>query len=213
MTLPISAKQMEVLKAFKAFAETHGRTPSVRELARLLGRAPSTIHQFLRGLEERGLLKNDHFAHGWHVPDEGEADETSAPEPPSVQMTIVPIQGRIAAGCPIEAVADASTSLTLPREMVGDDAYALEVEGESMIEDHILDGDIVLLQPQSTVNDGEIAVALLDDESATLKRVYREPKRKRIRLQPANADMEPFFVEPERLRIQGKVIGVYRPLR
>ena len=116
-----------------------------------------------------------------------------------------------AAGQPIEAVEDASEtaeSQLFPAELVPDDAFALRVRGSSMIEDHICDGDLVVIEPTPTVRDGEIAVALLDDGNATLKRLYRE--KNRIRLQPANASMEPIYAE--NVQVQGRVVGVWRAL-
>lgn len=118
----------------------------------------------------------------------------------------VPISGTIAAGAPIEAVEDGLESRVFPEEMVPEGAFALRVKGESMIDDHILNGDLVIVRPQDAVNDGEIAVALLDDGSATLKRVFRE--KGRVRLQPANPTMDPIYAES--VRIQGRVVGVWR---
>ncbi|MBL8842442.1 MAG: repressor LexA [Planctomycetes bacterium] len=118
----------------------------------------------------------------------------------------VRIAGTIAAGAPIEAVADSYESRVFPADMVPRDAFALRVRGSSMIDDHICDGDLVVVRPQQQVRDGEIAVALLDDGSATLKRVFREQGR--VRLQPANATMEPIYVDD--VTIQGRVVGVWR---
>ncbi len=118
----------------------------------------------------------------------------------------VPIAGSIAAGAPIEAVEDTQESRIFPAEMVPPDAFALKVRGHSMIDDHICDGDLVIVEPQDEVRDGEIAVALLDDGSATLKRVFREPGR--VRLQPANATMAPIYADA--VTIQGRVVGVWR---
>jgi repressor LexA len=118
----------------------------------------------------------------------------------------VPIAGTIAAGLPIEAIDEGVESRIFPEEMVPEGAFALRVKGESMIDDHILNGDLVIVRPQDEVNDGEIAVALLDDGSATLKRVFRE--KGRVRLQPANPTMDPIYAE--NVRIQGRVVGVWR---
>lgn len=215
MTLPISAKQMEVLNAFRAFAEEHGRTPSVRELAKLLGRAPSTIHQFLTTLEERGIFVNDEGAHGWRIAEADAAPPARAAAPDvRPEVVLVPLLGRIAAGRPIEAVADGSESVAVARSIAREGTFALRVRGNSMIDDHVLDGDLVLIQPQDSVDDGDIAVALLDDGGATLKRIYRETSGAhggKIRLQPANAEMLPMYVD--HITIQGKVVGLIRDLR
>lgn len=118
----------------------------------------------------------------------------------------VPVAGTIAAGAPIEAVADSSESRVFPADMVPAEAFALRVRGSSMIDDHICDGDLVIVRPQPEVHDGEIAVALLEDGTATLKRVFREQGR--VRLQPANATMEPIYAAD--VTIQGRVVGVWR---
>lgn len=118
----------------------------------------------------------------------------------------VRIAGTIAAGAPIEAIEDTRESRVFPADMVPADAFALKVRGNSMIDDHICDGDLVIVKPQQQVHDGEIAVALLDDGSATLKRVFREQGR--VRLQPANAAMAPIYAAD--VTIQGRVVGVWR---
>jgi len=141
--------------------------------------------------------------------DEGEAIEAgesiAAGDVPAGWVR-VPIAGTIAAGLLIEAIDEGVESRIFPEEMVPEGAFALRVKGESMIDDHILNGDLVIVRPQDEVNDGEIAVALLDDGSATLKRVFRE--KGRVRLQPANPTMDPIYAE--NVRIQGRVVGVWR---
>ena len=229
MALPVSHRQMELLNAFRTFTQTHGHTPSVRELAKILDRAASTIHQTLSTLARKGYMRNAGGAHGWQLEEEKLVDDLSAGAPldeafealsfgsgatetpaagNGVEMVEVPIRGSIAAGLPIEAIDDPSDTLTLPASQVPADAYALRVSGSSMIEDHILDGDVVLVEPRSTIRDGEIAVALLEDGTATLKRVYRDRERNQIRLQPANATMDPFWVD--QVTIQGRAVGVLR---
>jgi repressor LexA len=121
----------------------------------------------------------------------------------------LPVLGEIAAGQPIEAYADGAESLDVPRSLEArDDSYVLRVRGKSMIDDLIDDGDYVVVQPQATARDGDIVVALLEDNGVTLKRFYREQDR--IRLQPANAEMEPIYATD--VQIQGKVVGVIRKL-
>jgi repressor LexA len=196
MTLPISKPQQQLLEAWRTFSATEGRTPSIRELCRTLGRAPSTVHQLLKALEKKGLMQTDGTAHGWRT-----KSATAA-------VTRIPIRGVIAAGAPIEALESTDDCLELPAVEGNEATFALRVRGNSMIDDHILDGDVVLVKKQSDVADGEIAVALLDDGSATLKRVYREPDKQRVRLQPANASVAPIYAS--RVAVQGKVVGVVR---
>jgi len=125
------------------------------------------------------------------------------------QVMRLPVIGEIAAGQPIEAYADAGETLDVPRSLEArDDAYVLRVRGRSMIEALIDDGDFVVVQPQATARDGDIVVALLEDNGVTLKRFFRE--KDRIRLQPANSDMEPIYANE--VQIQGKVVGVIRRL-
>jgi repressor LexA len=132
-------------------------------------------------------------------------DLVDAPEVPEGWVR-VRIAGTIAAGAPIEAVEDVTETRAFPADMVPSGAFALRVRGDSMIEDHICDGDLVIVRPQQQVDDGEIAVALLEDGSATLKRVFREHGR--VRLQPANAAMQPIYADS--VQIQGRVVGVWR---
>jgi repressor LexA len=203
MTLPVSAPQLQLLNAFADFAVDHGRTPSVRELCALLGRAPSTVHQLLRALERKGLMENDGSAHGWRLRPARTTQATR--EPSSVRVRV---RGTIAAGRPIGAIEADDECVLFPSGQVDGDTFALRVRGDSMIDDHILDGDVVLVHRQARVEDGEIAVALLDDGTATLKRVFREPSLGRVRLQPANPALDPIYVS--RVAIQGKVVGVVR---
>ncbi|MBI4880065.1 MAG: repressor LexA [Planctomycetes bacterium] len=212
MTLPISRRQMGLLNAFRAFVRTHGRTPSVRELGALLGRSASTVHQTLSALARKKLLVNGGGAHGWRLGETAldQAAQQAAALEPLTEMLRVPIRGAIAAGRPIEAIDDPQDALLLPRDQVREGTYALRVQGDSMREDHILDGDIVLVEPQPKVEDGEIAVALLEDGTATLKRVYRDARRRKIRLQPANGAMKALLVD--QVEIQGKAVGIYRKL-
>ena len=120
----------------------------------------------------------------------------------------LPLLGRIAAGRPLEAVEERET-LSLGDFARGGNSFALQVKGSSMIEDHIMDGDFVVCEQTQVANAGDIIVALIGGEEATLKRFYREPAGK-IRLQPANSEMEPIFVAASDLKIQGRVIGVLR---
>jgi repressor LexA len=126
----------------------------------------------------------------------------------------IPVVGRIAAGMPIEAIEDPSDVIELPVGSVADDCYALRVRGTSMIEDHIDDGDLVVIRPQPNVDNGEIAVAIVNDATenggATLKRLYREGDT--VRLQPRNPDMQPILVPADQVEVRGKVVKLLRDL-
>ncbi len=116
--------------------------------------------------------------------------------------------GRIAAGRPLEAIQDKET-FSLTQLARGHNSYVLKVKGNSMIEDHILDGDYVIVEPTQVANSGEVVVALVDDNEATLKRFYRDSPNK-IRLQPANSEMQPLVLPASQVKIQGRVVGVLR---
>jgi repressor LexA len=198
MSLNVSAKQLRVLAELRRFTQARGFMPSLRELARELSLSYATARQHLDALKKKGFLASDGTAHGLRFLREPAGEELGAVQ--------VPLAGTIAAGRPIEALEVPGEYLTVPRELVRPGAYALRVRGESMVEDHILDGDHVVVDPVQTVDDGDVAVVLLEDGTATLKRVYREQGR--IRLQPANSTMQPLYVK--KLRIQGRVCGVVR---
>jgi repressor LexA len=126
-----------------------------------------------------------------------------------VQAVELPLLGRVAAGSPIEAISGTET-IFVPEDMIGKkETYVLQVRGDSMIEEQIRDGDYVIVENRQTARDGEMVIALLENDAVTLKKIYREPGG-RVRLQPANARMDPFYVREEDLRLQGVVIGVMR---
>jgi repressor LexA len=201
---PLPRRQQEVLDFLRKAIAERGYVPSIREIVEALGvQSTSTIHYHLTGLARRGLIRWDKGKNRAIQLTEtgmGEADD---------RASALPIVGRIAAGRPIEAIADDSERLDLTDMWATSGNYVLEVKGTSMIEDHIMPGDWVIVQPQATAKDGEIVVALLDNGEATLKRIYREAGR--IRLQPANSEMDPIYVD--RVTVQGRVVGVVRRMR
>jgi repressor LexA len=196
-----------------------GYPPSVREIADAVGLAStSAVHHHLLALERDGLLeRGTHSSRALRLTARAEVKRQLRPAsritpfrmPLERDVVSLPVLGEIAAGQPIEAYADASESLDVPRSIEArDDSYVLRVRGKSMIDALIDDGDYVIVQPQATARDGDIVVALLEDNGVTLKRFFRE--RDRIRLQPANSEMEPIYATD--VQIQGKVVGVIRKL-
>jgi repressor LexA len=199
MTPKLPARQLEVLDFLRMSLREQGYVPSIREIASALGlQSTSTIHHHLTGLAERGLIR-------W---EKGKNRAIQLLDEPAAAPGELPILGRIAAGSPIEALGDGQETLDLASLWAQGGNYLLEVKGQSMIEDHIAPGDLVVVRPQPSAHDGEIVVALIEGQEATLKRMYREADR--VRLQPANCEMEPIYVRPDQLLIQGKVIGVIR---
>jgi repressor LexA len=198
-------RQDEVHAFIVRHVRENGYAPSIREICSALGlRSTSTVHYHLTALARRGVIqweggKNRAIKLLAGVPSEATDDRAGGRG--------LPIVGRIAAGRPIEAIAEADEYLDFDATFNGPELYVLRVKGDSMIEDHIADGDYVIIKRQETARDGEIVVALLDDGEATLKRLYREPGG-RFRLQPANSAMAPLYVD--RVRVQGKLVGLLR---
>ena len=200
MTKQDQQRAERILDFIRETIDERGYPPSVREIAEAVGLAStSAVHHHLTKLEKDGRLQK-------------EATRSRAltlPGSRGAKVVNAPIVGEIAAGQPIEAYEDRTETMALPAELAPKhDTFVLRVRGKSMIEDHIDNGDYVVIQPQDTARDGEIVVAILDDNTATLKRFYKE--RDRVRLQPANSEMEPIYARD--VKIQGNVIGVIRRL-
>ena len=222
MTRHDAERRQRILDCIAQTVAERGYPPSVREIADAVGLAStSAVHHHLIALERDGLLdRGIVLSGGTHA---SRALRLTSPPPqaaPSGKVTpfrmpverdtlSLPVMGEIAAGQPIEAYADAAETLEVPRSMEArEDSYVLRVRGKSMIDALIDDGDFVIVQPQATARDGDIVVALLEDNGVTLKRYFRE--KDRIRLQPANAEMEPIYATD--VQVQGKVVGVIRRL-
>jgi len=209
-------RRQRILDCIAHAVEERGYPPSVREIADAVGLAStSAVHHHLLALERDGLLeRGTHSSRALRVtsarPRVGDRPKVTPFRMPVERDTLaLPVLGEIAAGQPIEAYADAAETLEVPRSLEArEDSYVLRVRGKSMIDALIDDGDFVIVQPQATARDGDIVVALLEDNGVTLKRYFRE--KDRIRLQPANAEMEPIYATD--VQIQGKVVGVIRRL-
>jgi len=204
--MALTKRQKEFLEFLAGFLEKRGYSPSYEEIAEGLSLASlATVHKHILALESKHYVKR-----GFNQSRSLELapkyyDEQRQFRPQGLE---VPLLGRIAAGAPVEAIAG-SESLSFS-DFTGDSGtYALQVRGESMIEDHICDGDYVLVQRTDGARDGDIVVALVDGMETTLKRFYLEPGD-RVRLQPANAAMAPIYVSRASLQIQGKVLAVLR---
>jgi len=214
-------RRQRILDCIARTVEERGYPPSVREIADAVGLAStSAVHHHLIALERDGLLeRGGKHSRALRLLNRDGASTTSrvaeAGKVTPFRMRLerdtlsLPVMGEIAAGQPIEAYEDAAETLEVPASMdARPDSYVLRVRGKSMIDALIDDGDFVIVQPQATARDGDIVVALLEDNGVTLKRYFRE--KDRIRLQPANAEMEPIYATD--VQIQGKVVGVIRRL-
>ena len=207
----LTARQQEIWQFLAEYVDSHGYPPTVREIGDAVGLAsPSTVHAHLANLERAGLLRRD--------PTKPRAIELvgrqrSEPTPVRETIPVLPLVGRIAAGGPLLAEEEIEERIAVP-EMLGRNAdFLLRVQGESMIEAGILDGDIVVVRRQDDAREGDVVVALVgEDEAAdeaTVKTFHRE-QGGRIRLQPENSALEPLY--PEHVQILGKVTGVFRTL-
>lgn len=201
MTTDLSSRQLEILEIIKKEIALKGYPPSVREIGEYVGlTSSSTVHNHLNILEQKGYIRRD--------PTKPRAIEVldSSSEYGSRKIAHIPVVGQVTAGQPILAVQNIEDSFPVPYDMVrSDSAFMLRVHGESMIDAGILDDDLILVRQQQTANNGDIVVALLEDE-ATVKRFYKE--KDMIRLQPENQYMEPIYAR--NVSILGKVIGVFR---
>jgi len=201
-TAPVVYKrQAQILDFIRQTVETTGFAPTLRSIANAIGvRSLATVHEHVESLVEKGLLKRT----------SGRLRKMELTVPINInnEGVTVPILGYIAAGQPIEPMTDPSAHISIPPSFMkaGKRVYVLQVRGQSMIEDHIDDGDFVICEQTETANNGEIVVALLKTGMATLKRYFKEATR--IRLEPANAAMAPIF--DKEVTIQGKVVGLIR---
>lgn len=196
----LTKKQHAILQFMKDFTEQHGYAPSYREIAKHFHlNSIATVHKHIKALAAREKIKKK--------PNLKRSLEFIEPEA-TPRVIELPLLGFIAAGKPIEAL-QIDESLQLPESMVsGKEAFLLKVRGDSMIEEHIQDGDYVIVEKRNHAHNGEMVVALLNDSEVTLKRIYFENNK--VRLQPANPLLHPLIVEPETLKIQGIVIGIMR---
>ena len=203
----LTKRQKEVLDFLVGFVNKHGYSPSFEEIGRALRLTSlATVHKHITTLERKGFVRRGYNR-------SRSIEVVQLPKPVREQVlerhTVeLPLLGRIAAGRPLEAIEDRET-FSLGQFTRGQNNYVLRVKGNSMIDDHILDGDFIVVEQTQVANPGEVVVALVDGDEATLKRFYRESGGK-IRLQPANSDMQPIVLPAGQVKIQGRVVGVLR---
>jgi len=200
----LTPKQMHVLKFIRDYQRKHGYSPTMQEMADSMHVTKVTVFEHVTGLEKKGLLRRSR-----HRARSLELTEHARAVFPDESPLSLPLVGHIAAGVPIEAVENRETVDLDDLFETRQGAFVLRVRGDSMIDEHIRDGDLVVCEQRNTARNGETVVALLDDGEATLKKFYKENNR--IRLQPANPAYEPIFLDS--VRIQGVVIGVIRTYR
>jgi repressor LexA len=199
----LTKKQKEILGYIENYLKSKSYAPTFDEIRkRFKFRSYGTIQDYLKHLEDKGYIKR--------LANQPRAIKLVSFEAPAESGNLIslPLLGIIAAGAPIEVCADTET-VEVPRQLVTrKPCFVLKVKGNSMIEDHILNGDFIIVEKSDTANNGEVVVALIEREQATLKRFYRE--KDQIRLQPANSEMNPIYVKD--IAIQGKVVGLFRKI-
>lgn len=202
----LSNRQQAILDFIKQEVRTKGYPPSVREIGEAVGLASSsTVHGHLDRLEKKGLIRRDATKPRAIEITDGSEDMNVFPE----SVARVPLVGKVTAGVPILATENIEDYFPLPAHMVGDSTvFMLSIAGDSMIEAGIHNGDYVIVRKQSTANNGDIVVAMTEDDEATVKRFFKEADH--IRLQPENPAMEP--IRLRNVQILGKVIGLYREI-
>jgi repressor LexA len=199
--VPVTARQRQVHEFIRRFIEVNKQPPTISEIGKQFKMSsPASVHSILSTLEREKLIKRiPNVSRGIELIEQEDGDNRYD----------VPLLGAVAAGQPIEAILTHDT-VSVPRDMVGGGrTFALRVRGDSMIEENIQDGDIIVVASQNTAENGQMVVALIDGNYATVKKFYREPEF--IRLQPANPQFKPIFIRTEeRIQIQGIVRGLIR---
>jgi repressor LexA len=200
--MPLTKRQREILNYLTASTEQNGFAPSFEEIAEHFKyNSLATVHEHLTNLERKGYIKRTY--------NESRAIEI-LPSEVSPRAIELPLLGSVAAGMPIEAI-EQNETLTVPEALVGrgGNHYVLRVRGNSMVDEQIRDGDFVVVNERRRADNGEMVIALVNGNSATVKKYYRE-RDGRIRLQPANESMQPIYVHENDISIQGIVVGVMR---
>jgi repressor LexA len=206
----LTRRQRQVIDFIASFLQEQGYSPSFQEIAQGLGLSSlATVHKHVLTLERKGFLKRKYNASRSIEPSQKYLQDARRSRESMLARAVseLPLLGRIAAGKPVEAPEQPET-ISFGDFVRQKDVFVLQVKGDSMIEEHILDGDFILVEKTPQVSDGEIVVALVDGSDSTLKRLYREGDR--VRLQPANARMKPIIVPAEEVTVQGRVLGVLR---
>jgi len=199
----LTKRQKQMVDYLEHYISEHGYAPTLAEIGQYFGLSSlATVHKHLRNLEHKGAIRREH-------------NHSRALEIPQAKATAahaIKLEGTVAAGVPIEAI-ETNESISVPEEFIRrEETFCLRVKGESMIDDGIRDGDYIIVESREFADNGETVIALVGGNEATVKKFYREPDG-RVRLQPANASMQPIVVDPKDLMIRGVVVGLMRHYR
>jgi len=199
----LTKRQKQILDFITRFLDEKGYAPSLMEIGEHFGlSSPATVHKHVENLRRKGLVRKS-----WNANRSLEL----TPSASSIRAIRLPLAGYVAAGRPIEAI-EQREMIAVPENLAGRaESFVLQVRGDSMIDEQIRDGDFVIVEKRARVADGEVVVALIDGQEATLKRLYRQGAM--VRLQPAHPTMAPLNLEAERVDVQGVVVGLLRRYR
>jgi len=205
--MKLTERQKEILNYVENYIKLNAYPPSIRDIGEHFNiSSPRGVAKHLEALEKKGYIERTGVSRGIRIIKNSDGTEYD----PAQDVIMVPLAGVIAAGEAIQAVENREESVPVPASMIrkGFDYFVLKVKGNSMVDSHILNGDLVVLRKQEWANNGDVVAALIDNENATLKKF--ENQGPKIRLIPSNPDMLPILVEANRLKVQGKMVGLLR---
>jgi repressor LexA len=199
----LTKRQKQMVDYLGEYISAHGYAPTLAEIGQHFGLSSlATVHKHLRNLEQKGAIRREH----------NHSRALEVPQAKGAGAHAIQLQGTVAAGVPIEAI-ETNESISVPEEFIRrDETFCLRVKGESMIDDGIRDGDYIIVESRESADNGETVIALVGGNEATVKKFYREADG-RVRLQPANASMQPIIVDAKDLMIRGVVVGLMRHYR
>jgi len=199
----LTKRQKQMVDYLEQYISEHGYAPTLAEIGQHFGLSSlATVHKHLRNLEQKGAIRREH----------NHSRALEVPQAKGAGAHAIKLEGTVAAGVPIEAI-ETNESISVPEEFIRrDETFCLRVKGESMIDDGIRDGDYIIVESREFADNGETVIALVGGNEATVKKLYREADGK-VRLQPANASMQPIIVDPKDLMIRGVVVGLMRHYR
>ncbi len=207
--MKLTKRQQEILDYIREYLQENHYPPSIRDIAAHFSLASAGgVHKHLNNLKKKGIITfENNISRSIHIIDD--SDSAPVSDTPTSGLIELPLMGKVAAGLPIQHFLENET-IEIPESMLRKpgETYALQVQGDSMIEDCICDGDLVVVEHRNYADNGDMVIAMINHSEATLKKFYREGNK--IRLQPSNHMMDPIYVDPQKLSIHGIVVGVMR---
>ncbi len=213
--MKLTRRQQEILDYIGKYIHQHHFPPSIRDIASHFSLASAGgVHKHLNNLKKKGVLTfENNISRSIHIlSDTDNSKSVAPPQKADIRILELPLMGKVAAGQPIQHILENET-IEIPESMIRNpkESYVLEVQGDSMIEECICDGDYVIVEHRNYADNGDMVIAMINHEEATLKKYFHEGDR--IRLQPANFAMDPIYMDPQSVSVHGRVVGVIRQYR